>query len=224
MPTTRLTSLLCRLRTEAARLADDSSGVALIELAYTTPFLMMLTMGGIEIANYSITHMRVSQIAVSLADNSSRAKQEVVSGVPRMREVDVNEAFRAAQLQSTELDIENNGTLILSSLEVNEDGGQWIHWQRCFGGGGYTSSYGEEGDGETGTSITGIGPAGRQVAAEPGFAIMFAEVVYDYNPLMFGRFISDEPIRKTAAMFVRDDRDLEQLYNPSPQAIQNLCP
>lgn len=224
MPAPCMKSLLNRLRAESSRLAKDTSGVALIELAYTTPFLMMLTMGGIEIANYSITHMRVSQIAVSLADNSSRAKQEVVSGVPRMREVDVNEAFRAAQLQSTELDIENNGTLILSSLEVNEDGGQWIHWQRCFGSGGYTSSYGEEGDGETGTSLTGMGPAGRQVAAEPGFAIMFAEVVYDYEPLMFGRFISDEPIRKTAAMFVRDDRDLEQLYNPSPAATVNSCP
>lgn len=224
MPAPRMSSLLNRLRAETSRLAKDTSGVALIELAYTTPFLMMLTMGGIEIANYSITHMRVSQIAVSLADNSSRAKQEVVSGVPRMREVDVNEAFRAAQLQSTELDIENNGTLILSSLEVNEDGGQWIHWQRCFGNGGYTSSYGEEGDGETGTSLTGMGPPGRQVAAEAGFAIMFAEVVYDYEPLMFGRFISDEPIRKTAAMFVRDDRDLEQLYNPSPAATVNSCP
>jgi hypothetical protein len=224
MPTRALKPLLRRIRAEAARFADDSSGVALIELAYTTPFLMLLSMGGIELANYSITHMRVSQIAVSLADNSSRAKQEVVSGVPRMREVDVNEAFTAAQLQSTELDIENNGTLILSSLEVNADGGQWIHWQRCFGGGGHSSSYGEEGDGDTGTSLTGMGPAGRQVAAEEGFAIMFAEVVYDYTPLMFGRFISEEPIRKTAAMFVRDDRDLAELYNPSPAATQNLCP
>lgn len=224
MPISSIKSLLRRFRTEAARLVDDSSGVALIELAYTTPFLMLLTMGGIELANYSITHMRVSQIAVSLADNASRAKQEVVSGVPRMREVDVNEAFRAAQLQSTELDIENNGTLILSSLEVNADGGQWIHWQRCFGDGGYSSSYGEQGDGATGISLTGMGPAGRQVVAEEGFAIMFAEVVYDYRPLMFGRFISDEPVRKTAAMFVRDDRDLAQLYNPSPVATVNSCP
>lgn len=205
------------------RLWADRSGLALIEFAYTVPFLMILGMGGVEVANYSIAHMRVSQIAVSLADNASRAKQDVVSGVPRMREVDVNEAFTAAQIQSSELDITSKGTLILSSVEVNEDGGQWIHWQRCFGEGGYSSSYGKEGDGETGTALTGIGPAGRQVAAEDGFAIMFVEVVYNYEPVMFDRFIPAEPIRKIAAMFVRDDRDLTQLYNPSPAVTVNSC-
>jgi len=205
------------------RLWADRSGLALIEFAYTVPFLMILGMGGVEVANYSIAHMRVSQIAVSLADNASRAKQDVVSGVPRMREVDVNEAFTAAQIQSSELDITGKGTLILSSVEVNEDGGQWIHWQRCFGEGGYSSSYGKEGDGATGTALTGIGPSGRQVAAEDGFAIMFVEVVYNYEPVMFDRFIPAEPIRKVAAMFVRDDRDLTQLYNPSPAATVNSC-
>lgn len=211
------------LRACARKLARDRSGLAMIEFAYTAPFLAVLGLGGVEIANYSITHMRVSQIAVSLADNASRAKQEVVSGVPRMREVDVNEAFAAAELQSGELDIDGNGRLILSSLEVNGDGGQWIHWQRCTGGGAYSSSYGLEGDGATGTAISGMGPTGRQVSAEAGFAIMFVEVAYDYQPLMFDRFIANAPIRKIAAMYVRDNRDLSQIYNPSPAATVSSC-
>lgn len=203
----------------------DQSAVALIEFGYSLPFLMILGLGGVEVANYSITHMRVSQIAVSLADNASRAKQEIVAGVPRMREYDVNEAFRAAQVQSAVLDIENNGRLILSSLEVNDpDGGQWIHWQRCFGSANYKSSYGKQGDGATGTAFKGMGPTGNKVTAEAGFAVMFAEVVYDYKPLVFDRFISAQPIRKTAAMYVRDDRDLSKIYNPSPEATVNSCP
>lgn len=204
-------------------LAADRSGVAVIELAFTMPLLLLLGLGGIEIANYAITHMRVSQIAISLADNASRAKQEVVSGVPRMREVDVNEAFTAAQLQSGSLDVAANGRLILSSLEVNEDGGQWVHWQRCFGDAPYSSSYGEQGDGETGTAFAGMGPTGRQVVAETGFAVMFVEVVYDYQPFMFGQVIEDRTVRKTAAMFVRDDRELSQIYNPAPAATVNSC-
>jgi hypothetical protein len=205
------------------RLAGDTSGVALIEMAYAAPFMMLLGLGGVEVANYAIMHMRVSQIAVSLADNASRAKQEVVSGVPRMREVDVNEAFTAALLQAGTLDMEANGRLILSSLEVNADGGQWIHWQRCFGEADYGSSYGEQGDGASGTGLTGMGPTGRQVQAETGYAIMFAEVSYDYQPIMLGDFIDNRRISKVAAMFVRDNRDLSQLYNPSPGATVNAC-
>jgi hypothetical protein len=115
--------------------------------------------------------------------------------------------------------------MILSSLETNSDTGQYIHWQRCFGAKtGYKSSYGKEGDGKTGTAVKGMGPTGRQVTAEAGFAVMFAEVYYDYRPLIFDQFIPDVPIHKTAAMYVRDDRDLSQIYNPSPTAPKNTCP
>ena len=219
----KLTHALHRVGRFYAALLRDPGGVAFIEFAYTLPFMMILGLGGIELANYSIMHMRVSQLAVSLADNASRAKQDVVSGVPRMREYDVNEAFTAAELQSGALDIAHNGRLILSSLEVNSDGGQWIHWQRCFGDKPFTSSFGVEGDGDTGTSFPGMGPSGRQVKAEPGYAIMFAEVVYLYKPLIFDRFISENPIRKIAAMYVRDDRDLSAIYNPAPTAPVNSC-
>jgi len=218
-PDRRRASLRALLR----RLVRDRSGLAMVEMAYAAPFLMLLGLGGVEIANYAIIHMRVSQLAVSLADNASRAKQEVVSGVPRMREVDVNEAFTASVLQSGSLDVGEHGRLILSSLEVNAEGGQWIHWQRCFGEAPYSSSYGEQGDGAAGTDLTGMGPAGRQVQAETGYAIMFAEVSYDYQPIMLGDFIDDRRITKTAAMFVRDNRDLSQLYNPAPGATVNDC-
>lgn len=212
------------------RLVRDTSGVAFVEFAYTLPWLMILGLGGVEIANYSITHMRVSQLAVSLADNASRAKEDIVGGVPRMREYDVNEAFQAAQLQSGALDVAANGRLILTSLETNASGGQWLHWQRCFGAKtAYKSSYGKQGDGKTGTSnTTGMGPTGRKVKAESGYAIMFVEVAYDYQPLVFDRFLPDGEIRKTAAMYVRDDRDLDPngngLFNPSPTATVRTCP
>ena len=211
------------LRALLRRLARDRSGLAMIEMAYAAPFLMLLGLGGVEVANYAIIHMRVSQLAVSLADNASRAKQEVVSGVPRMREVDVNEAFTAAIVQAGQLDVAANGRLILSSLEVNDEGGKWIHWQRCFGEAPYASSYGEQGDGAEGTELAGMGPAGRQVQAETGYAIMFAEVSYEYQPIMLGDFIEDRRISKVAAMFVRDNRDLSQLFNPAPGAAVNDC-
>ncbi len=216
----RLTRQIARL---LSRLGKDRSGLALIEFAYTAPVLLILLTGGVELTSFAIAHMRVSQLTVSLADNASRAKQSVVSGVPRIREADVNEVFAAAQLQSGGLDVQQNGRLILSSVEVNPQGGQWIHWQRCFGSAGHQSSYGVEGDGATGNSIAGVGPAGRQVSAEPGYAIMFVEVIYDYQPLMFGDFLDNEEIRKTAAMYVRDNRDLSAIYNPAPAVTPSAC-
>lgn len=207
------------------RLWRDASGVAFVEFAYTLPWLMVLGLGGIEIANYSITHMRVSQLAVSLADNASRAKEDIVAGVPRMREYDVNEAFQAASLQSGQLDVAANGRLILTSLETNASNGQWLHWQRCFGAKTtYKSSYGKQGDGTTGTGVTGMGPTGRRVAAESGYAIMFVEVAYEYQPLVFDRFIPEGEIRKTAAMYVRDDRDLSVGLIATDGVPSRTCP
>lgn len=217
------------IRTGARRLRalrHDTSGLAYVEFAYMLPILMSLGLGGIELGNLALAHMRISQVALSLADNASRAKQKVSSGLPRLRETDVIQALTAAQLQASDLNLMANGRLILSSLEKNASGGQWIHWQRCSGSKSYPSSYGIQGDGATGTGKTGMGPAGKQVAADTNFAIMFVEVAYDYQPIIFGALIGDRQIVKTAAMYVRDDRDLTgdltrggkygNIYNPSP--------
>lgn len=219
-----LTCLFEQVLGFARRLKIDRSGLAMIEFAYTAPFFVLLLGGGVELANFATTHMRISQTAVSLADNASRAKQGVVSGMPRMREVDVNEAFQAANLQSSDLQLNARARLILSSVEVNPDGGQWIHWQRCFGQGAFNSSYGRQGDGASGTAIAGVGPTGRTIAAETGFAVMFVEVVYEYRPLIMESIVGRTVIRKTAAMMVRDQRELTTgITNPSPAAAINSC-
>jgi len=205
-------------------LATARDGVALIEFAYSLPLMVTLGLGGLELINYTTAHLRVNQIAISLADNASRAKQEVVGSNPRFRELDANESIRAAQLQGGNLDLRENGRVILSSLEVNDDGGQWIHWQRCGGGKSYPSRYGAQGTGEAGTAFAGMGDGTRLVEAEPNFAIMYAEVFYDYEPIIFRGLIPEQTIYKTAAMYVRDDRDLNGIFDPEPRvATRSLC-
>lgn len=68
-----------------------------------------------------------------------------------------------------------------------------------------------------------MGPADRLVIAEADSAIMFAEVVYQYDPVFFGGVVEAQQIRKFAAMYVRDDRDLTQIYNPSPTSPVKNC-
>lgn len=210
-----MTTKAITFRNHMKQLLRDRSGLALIEFAFSLPILLVLGLGGFELANYTVTHMRMSQLAISLADNTSRFKEEFVGGSPRIREYDIDQAFQGAASQARGLDFEKHGRMIISSLETNSGGGQWLHWQRCWGEAPYTSSYGVEGDGATGNGFPGMGPSSKRVRAEAGYAIMFAEVVYDYQPLAFGRLLPDVPIRKTAAMYVRDDRDLTRIYASS---------
>lgn len=207
----------------AAGLRRCTSGAVIIEFAMLLPIMALAGLGGLEVANFALVNMRVNQIAVSLADNASRAKQAVIGAAPRMREFDVNQALAASVLQADGLDMATNGRLILSSLQVNASGGQWIQWQRCSGSLSATSSYGVQGTGATGTAFAGMGPTGRIVTAESNAAVMFAEVVYQYRPIYFSGVVPAQQIRKFAAMYVRDDRDLTQIYNPSPTSTVSSC-
>ncbi len=197
------------------------SGVAAVELAVALPLLVMISMGGLELANFALTNTRVNQIAISVADNASRAKMTSVSGAAQFREFDVGETFRAAELAYPGMAVFTNGRIVLSSLETNAAGGQWIHWQRCQGTKAVASKYGIQGTGISGTSLAGMGPEGSIITAESGSAIMFAEVYYDYRPITLpGATIT---IYRHAALYVRDDRDLSQIYNPSPTATVYSC-
>ena len=182
--------------------AAESRGVALVEFALSLPILLSLSLVGLELTNYSMAHMRVSQLALTTADNASRVRDSI-------DESDVNEVFIGAGLAGRGIDFEDNGRLILSSLQVNEDGdGQWIRWQRCFGDGDFESSYGEEDDGENDDDLQAMGPAGRQVAALDGTSVMFVEAAYTYEPMidvnLVTRIVGPRTIRYTAAFNVRD--------------------
>jgi Flp pilus assembly protein TadG len=210
-----------QLSSLARRLQCACSGVAAVEFAISLPLLLGLGLGGIELANFAIVNMRVNQLAIAVADNASRAKMTTVSGAAQFREYDVSETFRAADLAYPAMQVFTNGRVVLSSLETNASGGQWIHWQRCRGSKSVGSKYGTQATGVTGTAFAGMGPTGSVITAESGAAIMFAEVYYDYTPLLLST--TKVTIYRSAAMYVRDDRDLTQIYNPAPTATVYSC-
>ena len=190
------------------RLLRDSGAAVVVEIAVSMPLLMGLALVGMEVVNLATLHVRLNQLAITVADNASRAKQAVSTGYPQFREYDVNQVFRGASIQVENLNFPANGRVILSSLETNASGGQWIHWQRCWGKNTYASLYGTQGTGATGTAFAGMGPTGSVMTAETGSAIMFVEVVYNYRPMFLTGVLGPVVIRKDAALYVRDDRDL----------------
>lgn len=216
-------SALARLRATVARLRTDVRAVAFVETAFTLPVLLTAGLGGLEIANLMITHTRISGVALAAADNASRIASGSNLALPQVREVDVNDVFTGANLQGGNLNIATNGRIVLSSLEVNPNGGQWIHWQRCFGAKPWGSRYGAEGTGATGTGFAGMGPSGREVKASTGNPVMFVEIFYEYQPFLFGSFVGSKRIEYQAAFTVRDARDTSNIFNPNPAATVRSC-
>lgn len=182
----------------------------MIEFAMVLPFLLILMSSGLELANYVIASKRIGEIAGQLADNASRMGDQTVIRNKPISEAEINDVFIGAQLQAGGIDLTgDNGRIILSSLEADEDGRQAIAWQRCVGSLNHPSSFGEQGE----TGVSGMGPIGNQVAAAPGTAVMVVEIAYRYQRLVPLISLPLDQITEHAAFTVRDERDLSQIYN-----------
>ena len=211
-----------RLRT----LGRDTGGAALLEFSLTLPILLAMGLTGAEITNYIITKMRISQIALHLADNAARIGSGSQLQAKTITETDINDLLTGAQLQSGELDLNTNGRIIISSLEPvanpNMTNKFKIGWQRCKGlKTTHASSYGVYNQ-STGLNMNGMGPTGRQVVAPEAGSTMFVEVYYQYTPLIKTSLSPDTEMTEIASMMVRDRRDLTQIYNVE-NATRSTC-
>jgi hypothetical protein len=197
------------------RLKKDERGLALLEFALALPLFLTLALGGMELANLASSHMRVSQLAMTVADNAARVDSSI-------DESDIYEIFEGATLLGENLAFKSNGRIIISSLQDNgltgSNAGQMINWQRCMGDLAKPSRYGVQGAGRTDASLAaGLGEVGRKIYAAPSTAIMFVEVVYNYQQLIPGDLVSRE-IRYETAFNVRN-RDVFNISNSSSPAL-----
>ena len=98
--------------------------MALVEFAMVLPFLMILATSALELTNYAITVKRVGELGVMVSDNASRmGAQSAINDKP-ISEAEINDVFIGADLQASGLNLAANSRIILSSLQLNGDGGQ----------------------------------------------------------------------------------------------------
>ena len=229
-----------RFRTALKRLRQDRSGVAMLEFAFTMPIILTLGLYGVETANLALANLKISQIALNLADNAGRVGMTNALSYQQLREVDINDILQAARYQGSGIKLTTNGRIILSSLENVQQSYdtapvQRIHWQRCIGlksGTGYDSTYGTT-TATAGTTATlanagtaaptGMGNAGSMVNAPASAGVMFVEINYTYTPLTGTWLMSPTRIHYIASFIVRDTRDYAQVFNPSPTATRSTC-
>ena len=194
-------------------LRRDVRGVAVIEIAFTAPLLLLLILGLFEYARYAVVREGLSQAAFQIADNAARLGEARLTGPMPISEKQINDVLLGGQIQGSPSDLQQRGRIILTSLERNASQGQWRHWQRCVGALAHPSSWGVEGDGATGQTADGMGPANARIQAQDGIPVQFVELAYAYRPLVFDvRFASPE-IVESAAVPVRADRNLDHVAN-----------
>lgn len=197
------------------RLRDDRSGLALLEFAFILPIFIVLSLTGAEVTNYIITRMRVSQMALHLADNAARLGVGSLLQAKTIREKDINDMFVGTDLQAGELDIFDKGRVIVTSVEPmanpNTTGKYKMAWSRCKGLTSYTPRYKRAGMSNT-TNQNGFGIDEKVKAPDDG-ATMFIEVYYQYTPLVKTSLSPSTTMTEVASMMVRDRRDLTRIYN-----------
>lgn len=227
--------------TNLRRLLRDQGGLAMIEFAWTMPIVLACGSWGVELANLAMMNLRVSQIALNLADNASRVGTYSTLSTQQLREVDINDVFRAVRKQGDNIGLTTRGRVTLSSLEnvkQSYDAApvQRIHWQRCVGLKGsaaadaaYRTAYGPT------TTTAGIDdkqanagiakPAALAVEAPTGAGVMVVEINYETKPLFGTMLIRPQRLRYVASFIVRDRRDFSQLFNTvtTPATPRSTC-
>lgn len=204
----------------------DSKALAAVELALVFPFLLTLCVGGLELSNLAMAYLRVSNIAIKTADNAARVRTSI-------DESDINEIFIGAKLMGSNIDFANHGRIILSSIEPLMNNAtppqvvnQYLRWQRCTGANAANSSHGNQGDGATGTAqASGYGLTGKpKITASANTAVILAEVVYDYQPMIVPDWFGAVTIRTSQTISVRErsDQALRNAQNLT-NAQKSLC-
>lgn len=189
-------------RLQLRSLYRSNSGLALTEFAFSLPILLVLLLGGLETANLALTHLRVNQIAMTVADNAGRVR----TGID---ESHIYEVFAGADLAGESIDFATHGRIALSSLQPNGkaggNAGQMINWQRCHGDLNVAPAYGAEGLGREDNALAdGMGPSGNKIISATGTAVMFVEVTYQYRPLFWDAGMPPQRIRYESAFNVRE--------------------
>lgn len=200
--------------------------VAAVEFGLALPLMTAIAFTGAELTNFVTTKMRISQLALHVADNAARIGTGTVLADRQITEAQINDLLTGAGLQSGRLDLFGRGRVILSSFEPvanpNPTNKFRIRWQRCRGNKVWAPSYGRAGD----TNLSGVTVGGQTATAPEGGALMFVEIAYDYRPLIAQIFIPQSQITAVAAMTVRDQRDYaggaNGIYN-NENVIASTC-
>ncbi|GLK76075.1 hypothetical protein GCM10008171_13290 [Methylopila jiangsuensis] len=155
-----------------ARLRRSESGLAATELALCAPMLLLLTLGGADLARYANAYDKVGKIAFSVTDVTAQYQSLTADGVKQV--------FLISGQNLPGYVSGKTGVTILSSLYLDGTTPR-VRWQ-CASTKGtkWASKIGSEG---------GIASVGANLFGDAKDNVVVAEVYYQFTPI-FSYFIS----------------------------------
>jgi hypothetical protein len=165
----------------ARRFVGNKEGVAGIEMAMITPFLLTLLCGGSEIAYYCRSQFQASQMASTVADAVSRYESLTSS--------DITSIFSVSSEVMGTSDFATNGYVILSSVSRTAGSAPVVSWQCKSGALVNESRVGK-------LNKAAILPGG--LTLDPSDNVIIAEVFYQHTPIFTSFVALEKQLIKTA--------------------------
>lgn len=145
----------------------DCRAMVLVEMAMTMPIVIVIALGGFEVARYTLLQQKLDRLSVTVAD--------LVSQSTSISTTQLTQIFAATGPIMTPFGFGSDGVVIVSSVSASNGSGARVAWQR--NGGGMmvqTSAIGV-------TSQLATLPTGFVV--RDGENVIVAETYYNYVPM-----------------------------------------
>lgn len=161
-----------RSRTFLRRFLREDRGSVFIELGMAMTVLLVLILGGAEIARFVLLQQKLDRIAMTMGDLVSRGQV--------LTETEVNNIFAAAGHLAEPFDFGERGAVVLTAVGRSGSSNAEVVWQRIGAGGLSVSS--------------DIGAEGEEPALPTNFSVLenetvfAAEVYYQFEPFLTDRF------------------------------------
>jgi len=172
-----------KLAQRIRRFWQERRGSLLVETAMMISVLSLTSLGGLELARYTLLHQKLERIAASIGD--------LIAQPEFLDETDVVNIFEAIKEVAKPFEMGPNGKVIVSSIGASGGSGPVLNWQRL--GGGALSATSQIGITEGAAANL---PAGLTII--DGETIIVAEVFYYYTPLIYDGLVQNSSISHTA--------------------------
>jgi Flp pilus assembly protein TadG len=208
------------MRRSLCALADDRSGLALLEFALMLPLFLGFVLTGIEFTNYVFANNRVQRLATMTADLVAQSGEGSIG----VSEAQIYDLFSAIDLTAKPFDLRNYGRVVITAVkgvDTNNDGTveNGMLWQRFDGSYVVTPLVGC-----ARTTTTATLPNSRKVLL--GEILFHVQVTYKYQPIFTSvpfKWLSLPTDFSRTAMFAARSKDFQSPTTDSRFPPKSNC-
>lgn len=157
-------------------------GIAVAEFAFMLPLLLMILLGGVEMARSIIIHQKIDRIALTMAN--------LVAQSQTISLVELEQLLDGVAPLARPIDFAPDGVVVISSVVKHAGDSMRVSWQYR--------------DAGSNVSVSRVGLEGQVAVMPPGFTIadnevaIVAEVFYRFEPLMLTGVLEETEFYKVA--------------------------